>query len=67
VTLTYLRTGEGWLCLATVIDLATKMVTGWQLAGHMRTSLVTDALDAAIWVVALGLNRPGESSCPSAG
>jgi putative transposase len=24
------------------------MVTGWQLAGHMRTSLVTDALDMAI-------------------
>jgi transposase InsO family protein len=34
--------------MATVIDLATKMVTGWQLAGHMRTSLVTDALDMAI-------------------
>jgi putative transposase len=46
--ITYLRTGEGWLYLATVIDLATKMVTGWQLAGHMRTSLVTDALDMAI-------------------
>jgi putative transposase len=26
--ITYLRTGEGWLYLATVIDLATKMVTG---------------------------------------
>src|SRR5262249_46373464 len=37
--ITYLRTGEGWLYLATVIDLATKMVTGWQLAEHMRTSL----------------------------
>jgi putative transposase len=46
--ITYLRTGEGWLYLATVIDLATKMVTGWQLAGHMRTSLVTDALAMAI-------------------
>jgi putative transposase len=46
--ITYLRTGEGWLYLATVIDLATKMVTGWQLAGHMRTSLVTDALNMAI-------------------
>jgi putative transposase len=46
--ITYLRTGEGWLYLATVIDLATKMVTGWQLAGHMRTSLVTGALDMAI-------------------
>lgn len=34
--------------MATVIDLATKMVTAWQLADHMRTSLVTDALSIAI-------------------
>ena len=34
--------------MATVIDLATKMVTGWQLAGHMRASLVTDALAMAV-------------------
>ena len=46
--ITYLRTGEGWLYLATVIDLATRMVVGWQLASHMRTSLVTDALAMAI-------------------
>ncbi len=46
--ITYLRTGEGWLYLATVIDLATRMVTGWQLAAHMRTSLVTGALEMAI-------------------
>jgi putative transposase len=54
--ITYLRTGEGWLYLATVIDLATRMVTGWQLAGHMRTSLVTDALQMA---VTHGHVRPG--------
>ncbi len=46
--ITYLRTGEGWLYLATVIDLATRMVVGWQLAAHLRTSLVTDALQMAI-------------------
>ena len=46
--ITYLRTGEGWLYLATVIDLATRMVVGWQLAAHMRTALVTDALTMAI-------------------
>jgi putative transposase len=46
--ITYLRTGEGWLYLATVIDLATRMVVGWQLADHMRTSLVTDAIAMAI-------------------
>jgi putative transposase len=34
--------------MATVIDLATKMVTGWQLADRMRTSLVTDALAMTI-------------------
>ena len=54
--ITYLRTGEGWLYLATVIDLATRMVTGWQLADHMRTSLVTDALAMAI---THGHVRPG--------
>jgi putative transposase len=46
--ITYLRTGEGWLYLATVIDLATRMVVGWQLAAHMRTTLVTDALQMPI-------------------
>jgi transposase InsO family protein len=46
--ITYLRTGEGWLYLATVIDLATRMVVGWQLGEHMRTPLVTDALQMAI-------------------
>jgi transposase InsO family protein len=45
--ITYLSTGEGWLYLATVIDLATRMVVGWQMATHMRTSLVTDALQMA--------------------
>lgn len=46
--ITYLRTGEGWLYLATVIDLATRMVVGWQLGRHLRTALVTDALQMAL-------------------
>ena len=46
--ITYLRTAEGWLYLAIVIDLATRMVVGWQTAAHMRTTLVTDALQMAI-------------------
>jgi putative transposase len=45
--ITYLRTGEGWLYLATVLDLATRMVVGWQMASHMRTSLIVDALEMA--------------------
>jgi transposase InsO family protein len=46
--ITYLKTGEGWLYLATVLDLATRMVVGWQLADHMRTSLIVDALRMAL-------------------
>lgn len=45
--ITYLKTGEGWLYLATVIDLHTRMVIGWQTADHMRTGLVIEALAAA--------------------
>lgn len=46
--ITYLRTGQGWVYLATVIDLATRMVVGWQMASHMRASLVVEALQMGI-------------------
>jgi transposase InsO family protein len=46
--ITYLRTGEGWLFLATVIDLYSRRVIGWSVAAHMRTSLVADALTMAV-------------------
>lgn len=45
--ITYLRTGEGWLYLATVLDLCTGMVIGWSMADHMRTSLVIEAMGMA--------------------
>jgi len=45
--ITYLRTGSGWLYLATVIDLWNRMVVGWSMASHMRTSLIIDALSMA--------------------
>lgn len=45
--ISYLRTWQGWLYLATVIDCATKMVVGWSMAEHMRTSLITSAIDMA--------------------
>lgn len=45
--ITYIRTWQGWVYLATVIDCYSRMVIGWAMADHMRTSLVTDALDAA--------------------
>jgi putative transposase len=45
--ITYIPTWEGWLYLATVIDCHTKACIGYAMADHMRTSLVTDALDMA--------------------
>ena len=46
--ITYVRTWEGWLYLATVIDLASRRVVGWAMADHMRAALVCDALCMAI-------------------
>ena len=45
--ITYLRTGQGWLYLATVIDLFNREVVGWSMASHMRTGLIADALTMA--------------------
>jgi len=45
---TYLRTAQGWLYLATVIDLYSRRVIGWALADHLRAELVCDALTMAV-------------------
>jgi len=45
--ITYIRTWQGWLYLATVIDCHTKAVIGWSMAEHMRTDLIADALTMA--------------------
>jgi putative transposase len=46
--ITYLRTWEGWLYLATVIDAHSRRVIGWAIAEHMRTDLIQDALQMAL-------------------
>jgi len=46
--ITYLRTIEGWLYLAVIIDLFSRRVVGWALEEHMETSLVTGALAMAL-------------------
>jgi putative transposase len=46
--ITYLRTGEGWCYLATVIELYSRRVIGWSVADHMRTELVASALEMAV-------------------
>ena len=45
--ITYLKTGQGWLFLATVIDLNTRMVVGWATSKQMKASLVVRALEMA--------------------
>jgi len=45
---TYIATGEGWLYLASVIDIGSRRLLGYSMADHMRTELVTSALDMAI-------------------
>jgi transposase InsO family protein len=46
--ITYIATWEGWLYLATVIDIASRRVVGFALADHLRTELVADALANAV-------------------
>lgn len=46
--ITYVKTWDGWAYLATVIDLYSRKLVGWAIADHMRTSLVTDALQKAL-------------------
>ncbi|MGH9298255.1 MAG: IS3 family transposase [Acidimicrobiales bacterium] len=46
--ITYVPTGEGWLFLATTLDLGSRRLAGWAMADHMRSKLVADALTAAL-------------------
>jgi putative transposase len=46
--ITYLRTGEGHLYLAGVMDLFSRRVVGWSMATHLRQELVIDAVTMAI-------------------
>lgn len=47
--ITYIRTREGWLYLATVIDLFSRAVVGWSMGSRMKADLVNDAILMAIW------------------
>ncbi|MFH8582152.1 IS3 family transposase [Streptomyces zaomyceticus] len=46
--ITSIAVGATWLYLATVIDICSRRVVGWSIADHMRTSLVTDAIEMAV-------------------
>jgi len=47
--LTYVPTGEGWLSLATVLDAWSRRIVGWAMADALRTDLVLEALNMAVW------------------
>ncbi|WP_443026103.1 IS3 family transposase [Sphingomonas sp. PB2P19] len=46
--ITYIATGEGWLYLAAVLDLATRKIVGWAMRDHMRTELPLAAMMMAV-------------------
>jgi putative transposase len=46
--ITYIPTDEGWLYLAGVIDLCSRKIVGWSMADHMRSDLVSQALQMAV-------------------
>jgi putative transposase len=46
--ITYVGTWSGFLYLAVVLDACSRRIVGWSMAGHLRTSLILDALDMAI-------------------
>jgi len=46
--ITYIRTWEGWLYLASVMDCYSRRIVGWAIADHMRKELVIEALTMAV-------------------
>jgi putative transposase len=52
--ITYIPTREGWLYLAAVLDLYSRMIVGWSMSERMTRRLTLDALDMAV-----GRRRPG--------
>jgi transposase InsO family protein len=47
--ITYASTWEGWLYVSFILDAYSRTIVGWQIATHLRTDLVLDALEMAIF------------------
>ena len=47
--ITYVKTDQGFLYLAFVLDAYSRRLVGWAMATHLRTELVIDALHMALW------------------
>ncbi len=46
--ISYIPTGEGWLYLAAIKDMATREIIGWSMADHLKAELCIDALVMAL-------------------
>jgi putative transposase len=47
--ITYVATAEGFLYLAFILDVHSRHIVGWAMESHLRTELVVDALQMAVW------------------
>jgi len=47
--LTYVKTHSGWVYVAFVVDVFSRMVVGWQASRSLRSDLAIDALEMAVW------------------
>jgi putative transposase len=47
--LTYVKTHTGWVYVAFIIDVYSRMIVGWQASRSLRSSLAIDALEMAVW------------------
>ena len=47
--LTYVKTHTGWVYVAFIIDVYSRMVVGWQASRSLRSDLAIDALEMAVW------------------
>ena len=47
--ITYVKTHSGWVYVAFVIDVFSRMVVGWQASTSLRSDLAIDALEMAVW------------------
>jgi putative transposase len=64
--ITYVSTWEGWLYVAFVLDVYSRVIVGWQIASHLRTELVLDAIEMAIYrrdTTAGGLRCHSDAGC----
>ena len=48
--ITYIRTMQGWLYLASIMDLYSRKIIGWAIADHMKEALVLEALEKALLI-----------------